>query len=63
VAGYKMIGNAVPVKMAEVLGRKILDDLKSIKPSKKIAANGFADALNGNLVREKMNEIVNSITV
>lgn len=63
VAGYKMIGNAVPVKMAEVLGKKILDDLKSLKPSKKVVVNDFVSAINGNLVREKMNEIVNSITV
>ncbi len=63
VAGYKMIGNAVPVKMAEVLGKKILEDLKSLKPSKKVAVSNFATVLNGNIVREKMNEIVNSIAV
>ena len=27
--GYKMIGNAVPVKMAEVIARKIIEDLKA----------------------------------
>lgn len=63
VAGYKMIGNAVPVKMAEVLGKKILDDLKTLKPSKIDSVNNFATVLNGNIVREKMNEIVNNITV
>jgi DNA (cytosine-5)-methyltransferase 1 len=29
-AGYKMIGNAVPVLMAEILGKKIFDDLISV---------------------------------
>jgi DNA (cytosine-5)-methyltransferase 1 len=63
VAGYKMIENAVPVKMAEVLGNKILEDLKSMKPFKMVPVNGFSNDVNGNLVLEKMNEIVNSIAV
>jgi len=32
--GYKMIGNAVPVKLAEVLAAKIMQDLKGIKEEK-----------------------------
>lgn len=32
--GYKMIGNAVPVKLAEALAIKIMQDLKSIKGEK-----------------------------
>ena len=28
-AGYKMIGNAVPVRMAKILGTKIFNDMKS----------------------------------
>jgi DNA (cytosine-5)-methyltransferase 1 len=63
VAGYKMIGNAVPVKMAEVLGKKIFEDLNNLNSSKKISVSGFSNAVNGNIVREKMNEIVNSIAV
>jgi len=63
VAGYKMIGNAVPVKMAEILAKKILEDLKNVKTTKKATTNNFANAINGNRVREKMNEIVNSITI
>ena len=35
VAGYKMIGNAVPVKMGKVLAEKIKQDLSNIKISKK----------------------------
>ena len=30
--GYKMIGNAVPVKLAEALAKKIMQDLKQVKP-------------------------------
>jgi DNA (cytosine-5)-methyltransferase 1 len=63
VAGYKMIGNAVPVKMAEVLGKKIMDDLSRVKQSKEVAVNNFISKINGNLVREKMNEIVSNISV
>ena len=33
--GYKMIGNAVPVKFAEVLARKIKDDVAGFKKSKR----------------------------
>ena len=33
--GYKMIGNAVPVKLAEALARQIMKDLKEIKPQEK----------------------------
>lgn len=29
--GYKMIGNAVPVKLAEVIANKIIEDIKEIK--------------------------------
>jgi len=34
--GYKMIGNAVPVKFAEAIAKKIMADLKGIKPEDKI---------------------------
>lgn len=63
VAGYKMIGNAVPVKMATVLGKKIFEDLSSLKVVRKVPTKGVIKEMNGNLVREKMNEIVNSIAV
>lgn len=32
--GYKMIGNAVPVRMANILAKKILNDLSAIKTKK-----------------------------
>jgi len=63
VAGYKMIGNAVPVRMGKVLAVKILQDLNNINTLKiqKIAPdNNF---LNGQIVHERMLEIVNSIAV
>ena len=63
VAGYKMIGNAVPVKMASVLAKKILEDLCSVKTIKKVSNKGIVKEINGNLVREKMNEIISSIAV
>lgn len=34
--GYKMIGNAVPVKLAEVIANKIMQDLKEAKINNKI---------------------------
>ncbi|SDW55267.1 DNA cytosine methyltransferase [Flavobacterium degerlachei] len=63
VAGYKMIGNAVPVRMAKVLGQKIFKDLSSLKSNKKEVVQDFNQAVNGSIVREKMNEIINSIAV
>lgn len=60
-AGYKMIGNAVPVRLAKAIAEKIKMDLENIKSSK---TNSFAKEiktnLNGSRVKEKMLEIVNS---
>lgn len=58
VAGYKMIGNAVPVKLAEILAREILKDLKRLRIDKRV---NYTSTINGNVVREKMSEIVNNI--
>lgn len=63
VAGYKMIGNAVPVRMAKVLGQKIFQDLTSLRSEKKEEMKNNSLEINGNLVRQKMNEIINSISV
>lgn len=62
VAGYKMIGNAVPVKMAEILGKKIFNDLKDIKSTNLIPNNDDNNSINGRIVIEKMNEILNKST-
>lgn len=63
VAGYKMIGNAVPVRMAKVLGKKIFEDLDNLKAIKKVPVRKAIKQINGNLVRERMNEIISSIAV
>ena len=34
-AGYKMIGNAVPVRIANILAKKIWDDLSGLKTTEK----------------------------
>jgi len=57
-----MIGNAVPVEMAKVLGEKIVEDLSNTKTTKKEVIQKEAVVNNGNIVREKMNEIINSIS-
>ena len=61
VAGYKMIGNAVPVRMGRVLAQKIYDDLSNLKVAKKRTITKQEPFLNGVVVRERMLEIVNAI--
>ena len=61
VAGYKMIGNAVPVRMGKVLATKIFIDLANIKVEKKEAKILNSNFLNGHTVRERMLEIVNAV--
>ena len=61
VAGYKMIGNAVPVRMGKVLAQKIYADLAKLKVNKKNISNIPAE-INGNVVIEKLNEIVNRVS-
>lgn len=57
-AGYKMIGNAVPVELARVLALKIKSDLSSIKiKGPNVTRNSI---LNGEYIRERMLEIANS---
>jgi DNA (cytosine-5)-methyltransferase 1 len=63
VAGYKMIGNAVPVRMAKVLGKKIFEDLDNLKAVRKTPVRKAIKQINGDLVRERMNEIISSIAV
>lgn len=61
-AGYKMIGNAVPVGMAQILAEKIYKDLAVQKASSKKKAPKVVFNINGENVREKMNEIINTLT-
>ncbi|AZA49491.1 DNA cytosine methyltransferase [Chryseobacterium carnipullorum] len=59
VAGYKMIGNAVPVKMGKILAEKIYNDLSSLKMKEGL---NKISKVNGNNVIEKLQEIVNKVT-
>jgi DNA (cytosine-5)-methyltransferase 1 len=61
VAGYKMIGNAVPVRMGKVLAQKIYSDLSNLKVAKKKIIAKQEPFLSGVVVRERMLEIVNAI--
>jgi DNA (cytosine-5)-methyltransferase 1 len=61
VAGYKMIGNAVPVRMGKVLAQKIFSDLENLKVQKKKATIINSNFLTGQVVRERMLEIVNAV--
>jgi DNA (cytosine-5)-methyltransferase 1 len=63
VAGYKMIGNAVPVRMGEILAEKIYADLDHLKVINKVVQKPISTEYNGNVVIEKLNEIVNRVTV
>ena len=61
VAGYKMIGNAVPVRMGKVLANKIFNDLADLKMENTEARIGRSNFLSGHTVRERMLEIVNAV--
>jgi len=62
VAGYKMIGNAVPVRMGKVLAQKIYMDMKNIKETE-VSFHNKSEDYDGSIVIEKLNEIVNGVTV
>lgn len=56
--GYKMIGNAVPVRMAQILAKKIKADIALIEaPSPKKGKS----KIDGNAVKNKMLEIVSGL--
>jgi DNA (cytosine-5)-methyltransferase 1 len=57
-AGYKMIGNAVPVLMAEILANKIIDDLSNIKYHQQINKKRWRQVSN---MIEEYNEIENEL--
>lgn len=61
-AGYKMIGNAVPVGMAQILAEKISSDLVKISDKKKKSVAKDTFKINGENVREKMNHLINTLT-
>jgi DNA (cytosine-5)-methyltransferase 1 len=55
-AAYKMIGNAVPVRMAKILAQKIGANLEHIY--KKEIKVTYTYHINGSMVKEKMNEVI-----
>lgn len=63
-AGYKMIGNAVPVEMAKILANEIFLDLENVQSQSKKSFNKVQkNGIDGNVIIEKMNKIVNSIEI
>lgn len=60
LTGYKMIGNAVPVKMAEILANQIFYDLSKTKSNLKSTPT---NKVNGIIVLEKLSEIINKAVV
>ena len=61
VAGYKMIGNAVPVRMAKILAEKIYGDLDKMLSDEVEPIETNLHSFNGQEVREKLLKIVNGI--
>lgn len=63
VAGYKMIGNAVPVELAKAIATNIYIDLTTKAGIRKVNGQIYKNKkiLNGNLVKERMLEIVSSM--
>lgn len=58
-AGYKMIGNAVPVKMANILATKIFNDLQI--EENKINGIEIPSKIDSNLIRDKINQLAQTI--
>ncbi|MCC6549346.1 MAG: DNA cytosine methyltransferase [Ignavibacteriaceae bacterium] len=61
--GYKMVGNAVPVRLAKVLAEKILVDMNQLKKVDRTLEAAVSGAINGEIVKEKMNEILKNVAV
>lgn len=55
VAGYKMVGNAVPVKMANILAMRILSDINKLDGVKNISE--IESPIDSNIIQEKINEL------
>jgi DNA (cytosine-5)-methyltransferase 1 len=61
VAGYKMIGNAVPVRVGKILAQKIYLDLSESTLSKIQNKVANDNVVNGHFVRQRLLEIVNGV--
>jgi DNA (cytosine-5)-methyltransferase 1 len=62
VAGYKMIGNAVPVRLGQVVAKKIYEDLSNLKVKETITNNNVVNRVNGTDVLKRMEDVLNRIT-
>ena len=62
VAGYKMIGNAVPVRLGQVVAKKIYDDLSNLKVKETISSSKVENRVNGTDVLKRMEDVLNRIT-
>ena len=60
-AGYKMIGNAVAVRMAKILAEQIYKDLEKIKAPKHNVQAKERIILDGRTVKQRMVEIINAL--
>lgn len=58
VAAYKMIGNAVPVRLAKVLAQKIKTDMNEIHGKNSSDSQQNNNELDGKRVIEKLNRII-----
>jgi len=61
VAGYKMIGNAVPVRLGQIVAKKIYEDLNNLK-IKETTNNNVENKVNGTDVLKRMEDVLNKIT-
>lgn len=57
-AGYKMVGNAVPVKMASILAKKILNDINKLDDVRSVSELEVSSPINSNIIQEKIKELV-----
>ena len=56
--GYKMVGNAVPVKLAYTIANKIFSDLSAMEVNNRKAPK---KTLNDTLIKERMLEMINAV--
>lgn len=61
VAGYKMIGNAVPVQMAQILASKIYEDLTKLHDTGTTTAS-VKNEVNGTVVLKRMEDVLTKVS-
>ena len=57
-----MIGNAVPVRLGQVVAKKIYDDLSNLKVKETISSSKVENRVNGTDVLKRMEDVLNRIT-